>query len=75
MQQGALFALRVKGVDKMSEIFCFYPTSAAVYRSLLTKLSPILDQEGLSFHIARPGESPSTDGTSIRVSCERGCEE
>lgn len=58
----------------MSEIFYFYPASAGVYRSLLAKLSPILDREGLSFHIARPGEPPSAEGTPIQVSWEGGCE-
>lgn len=57
----------------MSEIFCFYPASETVYRSLLAKISPILDREGLSFHIARPEESPSPEGPSIHVSCEGGC--
>ena len=74
MQQGSFSPLRVKGVDKMSEIFCFYPASIAVYRSLLAKISPILDREGLSFHIARPEEAPSHEGASIRVSFEGGCE-
>ena len=67
--------LRVKGVDKMSEIFCFYPSSEAVYRSLLARLSPILDREGLSFHIARPEESPPPEGPCVHVSQERGCSE
>ena len=58
----------------MSEIFCFYPASITVYRSLLTKISPVLDREGLSFHIARPGEPPSAEGTTIQVSWEGGCE-
>ena len=52
----------------MSEIFYFYPASIAVYRSLLTKISPILDQEGISFHIARPGELPSGEHASIEIS-------
>ena len=59
----------------MSEIFCFYPASAAVYRSLLTIISPILDNEGLSFHIARPEEAHSPNEPSIRVSIEGGCSE
>ena len=58
----------------MSEIFYFYPDSIAIYRRVLEKLSPILDQEGLSFHIARPEEAPSHEGASIRVSFEGGCE-
>lgn len=74
MQQGVLFALRVKGVDKMSEIFYFYPASAGVYRSLLMKISPILDREGLSFHIARPEERPQAEIPAICVAFEGGCE-
>ena len=57
----------------MSEIFCFYPASAAIYRRLLETLSPILDDEGLSFHIARPEESLSWEGMNIHVT-EGGCE-
>ena len=59
----------------MSEIFCFYPSSETVYRSLLARLSPILDREGLSFHIARPEESPSPEGHWVHVSREGGCSE
>ncbi len=57
----------------MPEIYYFYPVSPAVYHRMLTKISPILDREGLSFHIARPGEAPSEEGTAVHVSCEGGC--
>ena len=59
----------------MSDIFCFYPASTAVYRSMLTTISPILDREGLSFHIARPEEAHSPNEPSIHVSIEGGCSE
>lgn len=59
----------------MSEIFCFYPASAEAYRSMLTKISPILDREGLSFRIARPEETPSAESMPVHVSWEGGCKE
>lgn len=59
----------------MSEIFYFYPASAAIYRSMLAKISPILDREGLSFHIARPGEPPVPESPAIHVTAEGGCGE
>lgn len=60
----------------MSEILYFYPANETVYRRILRDLTPILDREGLSFHIARPEEAhPYTDTNQVGVYVteERGC--
>lgn len=49
----------------MPDTIYFYPENQAAYRYLLIALSDLMDREGLSFHIARPGESIlAADGTS-----------
>lgn len=62
----------------METILHFYPRDHETYLHILTHLTPILDREGLSFHIARPGEPDpcqgfSSMGISLEADRERGC--
>ena len=45
----------------MATIFYLCPGDRETYLHMLDCVSPVLDREGISFHIARPGEDiPST---------------
>ena len=40
----------------MNKFYILCPSTAAEYRHMLEKVSPALDDAGISFHICRPGE-------------------
>ena len=41
----------------MERIWCLCPADSEAYVHILTHTAPVLDDAGISFHVAKPGEN------------------
>lgn len=51
----------------MDAIWYFYPADRETYLRMLNELTPILDREGIFFHIARPPLDRTTPKPVVRL--------